>query len=135
MRKISVKVDDLINDPNVIFGDSEGVADDAHHSGSISYDEYLDIADCPSTVDAKMFTLDWKLEECSNRFLDSMEKVGVRNPLAMMDGRIMDGHHRMAAAWVLGIEIPIVEYDDYEEFHDYHEWEKVGTVHSDGELF
>lgn len=135
MRKISVKVDDLINDPNVIFGDSDGVADDALGSGSIDRMDYNNYTCNLQSKSTKMFTLNWKFDECGDRFLESIEKIGIRNPLAMMDGRIMDGHHRMAAAWVLGIEIPVIEYEDDDEFDNYHEWEKAGTIHSDGKPF
>lgn len=135
MHAIEILVDDLIADHCVTFGDSDGVMSDAYDSGEISREAYLDLYDCPSDPDAKMFTLDWKLGECSDRFLNSIQLDGIRNPVAMMDGTIMDGHHRMAAAYALGIKVPVMVYDSWEEFDSNHQWEKAGTVHSDGELF
>lgn len=134
MLTIDVFVDDLIADYSVTFGDSDGVVSEAYDSGSLDRDKWLDLSDCPSDPETKMFTLDWKLQECSDRFLNSIERDGIRNPVAMMDGTIMDGHHRMAAGYVLGMKIPVVVYDSWEEFDNNHQWEKAGTVHSDGEL-
>jgi len=132
MRKMMVKVEDLINDDSIGFGDSDGVVRDAFSQGKIGEWDKKNYFHNVQSKYTKAFTLDWKLEECEDAFLDSVGALGIRNPVALFDGMIMDGYHRMAAARHLGVEIPLIEYDSWEEFDENHKWEKAGLVNSDG---
>ena len=43
---------------------------------------------------------------------DSIENIGVQNPITLFEGQVIDGWHRYTAAVELGIECPVVELDD-----------------------
>lgn len=43
---------------------------------------------------------------------DSIESIGVQNPITLLDGMVIDGWHRYSAAAELGMHCPTVELDD-----------------------
>ena len=43
---------------------------------------------------------------------DSIESIGVQNPITLLDGMVIDGWHRYSAAAELGMQCPTVELDD-----------------------
>lgn len=43
---------------------------------------------------------------------DSIENIGVQNPIALLDGMVIDGWHRYTAATELGMDCPVVELGD-----------------------
>lgn len=43
---------------------------------------------------------------------DSVEAIGVQNPITLMDGMVIDGWHRYQAATALGMTCPMVELGD-----------------------
>lgn len=47
--------------------------------------------------------------EILDRLMVSIEANGIREPVSLgNDGRVWDGHHRLCAAWILGItDIPV----------------------------
>lgn len=44
--------------------------------------------------------------------VDSIENIGVQNPITLLDGMVIDGWHRYQAATSLGMDCPTVELDD-----------------------
>ena len=44
--------------------------------------------------------------------VDSIESIGVQNPITLLDGMVIDGWHRYKAATSLGMDCPTVELDD-----------------------
>lgn len=40
---------------------------------------------------------------------DSIENIGVQNPITLLDGMVIDGWHRYSACMALGMECPVVE--------------------------
>jgi len=43
---------------------------------------------------------------------DSIESIGVQNPITLLDGMVIDGWHRYSAAAELGMHCPTVKLDD-----------------------
>ena len=43
---------------------------------------------------------------------DSIESIGVQNPITLLDGMVIDGWHRYSAAAELGMDCPSVDLDD-----------------------
>lgn len=122
MQRTEFCVDYLINSSEIEFGDSDDIFREVPADRSKS----------PYNPEVKTLTLVWKLAECSAKFIESIRRDGIRNPVAMINGIITDGHHRIAAAQFLGIKVPVVIYNDWNEFDDNHLWEVRGTYHSDG---
>jgi hypothetical protein len=44
--------------------------------------------------------------------VDSINSIGVQNPITLLDGMVIDGWHRYTAAQSLGMNCPTVELDD-----------------------
>lgn len=44
--------------------------------------------------------------------VDSIESIGVQNPITLLDGMVIDGWHRYTAAQSLGMDCPTVALDD-----------------------
>lgn len=44
--------------------------------------------------------------------VDSIESIGVQNPITLLDGMVIDGWHRYQAATSLGMDCPTVALDD-----------------------
>lgn len=135
MQATEFCVIDLVMSDEVIFGDSGDVIHNSFQDGDICEDDWIGMTNTPTSPESKEYTLAHKLAECSEDFLDSIRSKGIKNPVAMLNNTIMDGHHRLAAALFLGIKVPVVVYDDWDEFDDNHHWEIPGTCHSDGEVF
>lgn len=132
MRTIDISVQDLIQNRNIIFGDSKDIIVNSMNRNEMTKHEGQDLINFLGNPETKVFTLGFKLEECSASFVDSIERAGILNPIAMVDNRILDGHHRLAVAWSLGMNVKICEYECYGEFDDSHLWEKAGTITSEG---
>lgn len=49
--------------------------------------------------------------EAFNALVEDIRQHGVREPIVMLDGAVLDGRNRYMAARQLGIEYPIVEYE------------------------
>lgn len=47
-----------------------------------------------------------------NALKDSIENIGVQNPITLFEGMVIDGWHRYTAAMELGIDCPVVELGD-----------------------
>lgn len=135
MQATEFCVNDLVNSDKVIFGDSSDVVQTSFDSGDLDESDWIKMENAPTSKASKEFTIGYKLEECSEEFLESIRAKGIKNPIAMLDNTIMDGHHRLAAARYLGIKVPVMVYDSWEEFDNNHRWEIPGTCHSDGEVF
>lgn len=132
MRTIQIDPIDLVND-STVFHDSEGMIEDKFHNGEISEEEYDYLIDSCGTAETKQKVLDWKLEECSQTFINSIKRAGVSNPVAMLHNGIMNGHHRLAVGQLLGIKVPVDVYDTWREFENNHKWEVRGLVDCYGE--
>lgn len=130
MKTIIVDVNELVESNTVAFGDSEGMIEDRLDSGLLSNDEYDDLMTTMDNVETKKIVLRWKFEECSQDFIDSIVNDGILTPVAMLDDTILNGHHRLAVAQKLGINIPIDVYESWGEFETLHDW-SGGMSHSD----
>lgn len=122
----------MIRDDSIGFSDSEGMIGDKFDMnviGAIEFDELFATMNSPET---KQRVLDWKLEECAPEFIESIQKIGIKTPVAILDGNIMNGHHRIAVALFLGIDIPVDIYDSWEEFDSLHQWSSPNLVDCDG---
>lgn len=135
MQATEFCVNDLVMSDEVIFGDSSDVVYTSFEAGDLCEADWRSMDNTPTSVSSKEFTLNYKLGECSEEFLESIRVKGIKNPIAMLDNTIMDGHHRLAAAQYLGIKVPVMVYDSWTEFDNNHRWEVPGTCHSDGEVF
>lgn len=130
MKTIIVNVDELIESDTIAFGDSEGMIEDRLDEGLLSFDEYDDLMTTMDKVETKKTVLHWKFEECSQDFVDSIVNDGILTPVAMLDDTILNGHHRLAVAQKLGINVPIDVYESWGEFETLHNWSD-GMSHSD----
>lgn len=133
MQTYNVSVDHLVNSRDIGFSDSEGMIEDKRVDGQISFEERNELFATMSSAETKQKVLDWKLEECSDKFIDSIRRLGILNPVALIYNEVVNGHHRIAVAQHLGIEIPVEDYNNWEEFDIKHRWESAGLVDSSGE--
>jgi hypothetical protein len=61
----------------------------------------------------KMKCLERNLTECDSGFIASIQEGGVKTPVRFdpETGELINGHHRVVVAWLLGIEeIPYADY-------------------------
>lgn len=134
MHRTEFFVEDLINNDEIFFGDSSVTASRAHRSGVID-DLTNEMCQCGSAnKDAKLVTMELKLNECSQEFIDSVATHGITNPVGMLGDTIMDGHHRLAVAQHLGIKVPVNVCENWDEFDLVHRWEVKGSIDSLGNL-
>ena len=123
MKTVLMSVEEIVNNEDICFSDSEGMIQDKFDMnviGAIECDELFATMNTPQT---KQRVLDWKLEECAPKFIESIERIGIRGPVAIMDNWVWNGHHRIAVAQHLGIKVPVNIYDDWDDFDNGYEWE------------
>lgn len=125
---------DLIGNADISFSDSESMIEEKYEFGIIEREEYECLMNTLADANTKQKVLDWKLEECDERFIRSVTNCGIRIPIAMVENEILNGHHRIAVAQLLGIKIPVDMYDTFQEFTNLHEWLSKGLIESNGEM-
>lgn len=50
--------------------------------------------------------LEDKLDECHPAFIESLLAEGIRTPVLVCNGRLVDGHHRLAVALDRDLDVP-----------------------------
>lgn len=133
MQNVTMSVSDLLDNPEIEFCDSGDMIADKHKSGEIWDHEYDELMSTQTTKETKQRVLDWKPEECDEAFINSIDLFGIANPIALLNNVVNNGHHRIAAAQHLGIDIPVDIYDSWDEFDRLHEWDKPGLVNCWGD--
>ena len=132
MQSTTMTLSQLIEDDTIEFCDSEGMIDEKHEMGELEPELYMELIHTMESPETKQKVLNWKLEECSETFIESIRRSGIRTPIAMMDNNVMNGHHRIAVAQHLGIDVPVDIYESFDEFDDLHQWETTGLVDCNG---
>lgn len=128
METISVIVDEMINSDIIAFGDSEGMIQQRLDDGLLTEDEYEILMGSMDTPETKQLILDWKFDECSADFIESIATEGIVNPVAVLDDTVLNGHHRLAVAQKIGIPVPVNVYEYWLEFEKYHKWNPGSTM-------
>lgn len=132
MKSTTFSPQEMIQNDLIGFSDSEGMIEDKRAEGEISDEEHMDLFYTMDTPETKRIVLQWKLEECASDFIDSIREIGIKTPIAILDGNVLNGHHRIAVAQHLGIDVPVDIYDSWEEFDSLHRWSSPNLVDCDG---
>ena len=132
MESAVFTISQLVEDDTIEFNDSEGMIMDKLELGKINNEQYIELIHTMNSPLTKQIVLDWKLKECSDTFIDSIRRAGILTPVAMMNNCVLNGHHRIAVAQHLGIDVPVDVYETFDEFDDLHQWETAGLVDCNG---
>ena len=128
MKTVEFNVDELIKSDSIHFGDSEDMILHRAECDLLTDEEYQCLTATMNAPETKQIVLDWKLDECTDDFIESIASEGIVNPVAMVNNVVVNGHHRLAVAKEIGMAVPVAIYDSWQEFDEKHVWNLDGTM-------
>lgn len=116
MQTANMSVQSLIDSEDIQFGDSEFYLEDMLNDGEVDSDSYLFYTSKAGNPFAKSLIIDIKFSECAPEFIESVQDYGVERPVTIIENTVIDGHHRLAVAHNLDMEVPVRIFADWDEW-------------------